>query len=55
MPWMRMDFLGNSLPGECQGPKLWSLRNSAGGSPDDQTRETHAIRPLQGKIVTHLK
>ena len=38
-----MNFIREFLPDQCQGPNLGSLRNSAGGAPDDQTKETHAI------------
>ena len=40
-------YKGNSLPDQCQGPNLGSLRNSAGEAPDNQTKETHAIPPFR--------
>ena len=45
----------NSLPDQCQGSNLGSLGNSAGGAPNDQTKDTHAIPPLRMTNCTLMK
>ena len=48
-------FEGNSLSDQCQGQNLGSLGNSAGGAPDNQTKETHAIPPFRMTNCTLMK